>query len=91
VVFREELSKPTGNWQGCCNVFGKPVSKPHGCLSLLAAASRAVTSREVVVTDVTAVARQSHLPNVWRLAGGQRNVLRPSALTMGSLSLHAYL
>lgn len=50
-----------------------------------------MTSREVVVTDVTAVARQSHLPNVWRLAGGQRNVLRPSALTMGSLSLHAYL
>lgn len=59
--------------------------------SLLAAASCAMTSREVVVTDVTAVAGQSHLPNVLRLAGGQRNVLRPCFLTMGSLSLCTYL
>lgn len=43
------------------------------------------------MTDVTAVAGQSHLPNVLRLAGGQRNVLRPGFLTMGSLSCaHTY-
>lgn len=72
--------------------FGQRVSKTSDCLSLspLAAASPAMTLREVVVTDVTA-ARESHLPNARRLADGQRNLLRPGFLTAGSLSLCAYL
>lgn len=74
--------------------FGQPVSKASHCLPLslspLAAASRAMTLREVVVTDVTA-AGQSHLPNAWRLADGQRSLLRTGFLTTGSLSLCTYL
>lgn len=78
--------------------FGQPVSKASDCLSAslplslspLAAASRAMTLREVVVTDVTA-AGESHLPNTRRLANGQRNLLRPGFLTTDSLSLCAYL
>lgn len=70
--------------------FGRPVSKNSDCLSLplsplppLAASSRAMTLREVVVTDVTA-ARESLLPNVQGLDGGQRNLLRLGFLTTGS-------
>lgn len=42
------------------------------------------------MTDVT-TARESRLPNVRRLAGGQRDLLRPGFHTTGSLSLCAYL
>lgn len=83
-------ANPLETGKGVVMFFGRPVSKNSDCLSLplsplppLAASSRAMTLREVVVTDVTA-ARESLLPNVQGLDGGQRNLLRLGFLTTGS-------